>query len=202
VIVATAANILPLPGGALVRVHALRAAGATLPQSTVVTLMAALLWVATAVGVAGIAALSWSPLVGAIAIGLALAGAAVTAVVVRATTSRWSLPALGGLALVEAVTTLIHAARLYLVLLALGVTAGVTQALVLGAGAPLASAAGVFPSGLGLAELLSALLAPVVDLPAAAGFAVAALARVVGLLATVPAALLLGVRDLRPSGAA
>lgn len=199
VVVATAANLLPLPGGALVRVHALRTAGASLGQATSVTLVAALLWVAVAVGVAGAAAVAWSPLVATLALLLAAAGIVATSVALRWTTARWSLRGLAALALVELITTLIHAARLYLTLLALGVVASPAQALVLGAGAPLAAAAGVFPAGLGLAELLSALLAPVVALPAAAGFAVTALARVIGLAATVPVALALGVRDLLPA---
>jgi hypothetical protein len=198
VIVATAANLLPLPGGALVRVHALRTAGAGLATATVVTLLAAWVWVATAVGVAGVAAFAWSPVTGLTAFAVASVALVLAAVVVRTSTSRWSLPALAELAVVELITTLVHAARLYLVLLALGVAASLPQALVLGAGAPLASAAGIFPAGLGLAELLTALLAPVVALPAAVGFAVAALARVIGLLATIPVALLLGVRDLVP----
>ena len=199
VIVATAANVLPLPGGALVRVHALRSAGAGLAQATSVTLLAAGLWVATAVGIAGLAALGYAPVAAALALAAAVAGLVTVAVLVRATTARWSVAALARLAAVEIVTTLVHGVRLWLVLVALGVGAQLSQALVLGAGAPLAAAAGVFPSGLGLAELLSALLAPAVALPAAAGFAAAALARVVGLLATVPAALALGVRDLTPS---
>lgn len=198
VIVATAANVLPLPGGALVRVHALRTAGALLGQATAVTLLAALLWVATAVGIAGAAALTFAPVAGVLALLGAAAGVVATAVLVRTTTSRWSLRGLAALAVVEVVTTLVHGARLWLVLLALGVAAELRQALVLGAGAPLAAAAGIFPSGLGLSELLSALLAPAVALPAAAGFGAAALARIVGLVATLPAALALGVRDLTP----
>ena len=198
VIVATAANILPLPGGALVRVHALRTAGAPLGQATSVTLLAALLWVATSVGIAGGAALTFAPVAGVLALLLGVGGVVAVAVLVRTTTSRWSLRGLAALALVEVVTTVIHGARLWLVLLSLGVAAQVRQALVLGAGAPLAAAAGIFPSGLGLAELLSALLAPAVALPAAAGFGAAALARLVGLLSTLPFALALGVRDLTP----
>jgi hypothetical protein len=71
--------------------------------------------------------------------------------------------------------TVVHGLRLWLVLLALGVEVSVRQGLALGAAAPLAAAAGVFPSGLGLAEALTAVIAPIVALPAAAGFAATAL---------------------------
>ena len=197
VVLATAANLLPLPGAALVRLHALHAAGASLGRSGAVNLVAAGVWVAAALGVAGVSALAYDPLLGAIALAGGMAGIAVCAGLLRPVAGRWDPRAYGELLLVEVVTTMVHAARLWLVLLAVGIGVQFPQTLVLGASAPLAAAAGVFPSGLGLAEVLSALLAPVVALQASAGFAATALSRIVGLIATAPLAVVLGVREHR-----
>jgi hypothetical protein len=196
VVVATAANILPLPGGALVRVHALAAAGAGAAKATAVNLIAAVLWLGAAIALAGIAALTYVPVAGVLAVVGGVVAVALGAAAVRTVASRWSTTAVAGLLGVEVATTLLHAAKLYLVFLALAVPAGLTEALVVGVAGPVSAAAGVFPSGLGLAELLSALLAPAVALPAAAGFGATAVVRLVGLVSTAPLALWLGFRDV------
>jgi hypothetical protein len=196
VVIATAANILPLPGGALVRVQALSSGGAGLAKATAINLIAAVLWLGAAIALAGGAALAHVPLVGT----LALVGGGLAIVVgiaaVRPVAARWAPSSVAVLLGVEVATTLLHAAKLLLALVALGIAAGLSDALVLGVAGPLSAAAGIFPSGLGLAELLSALLAPVVALSAAAGFGATALVRLVGLVSTAPLALFLGVRDV------
>lgn len=201
VLLATAANVLPLPGGAVVRIHALTVAGVSLARSTAINLLAAVVWVASAVLVAGIAGLGYAPTAAGFALAVGAVALVAAGVGARAVATDWHPPAYLRLVVVEVVTTLVHGARMWLVLLALDVEVALAQALVLGLAAPLAAAAGVFPSGLGLAELLSALLAPLVALPAAAGFAAAAVARVVGLVASAPAALVFGVRDVRQATA-
>lgn len=195
VVLATAANLLPLPGAALVRLKALHTAGASLSRSAGVNLVAAGVWVAAALAVAGAAALVHDPLVATIALAGGVVGIGLGAALMRAVAGRWSAGAYGSLAAVEVATTLVHAVRLWLALIALGVTASFTQPAVLGASAPLAAAAGVFPSGLGLAEVIAALLAPVVALAASAGFAATAVSRIVGLVATAPLAVVLAVRE-------
>jgi hypothetical protein len=197
VVAATFANLLPLPAGAILRVEAVRRVGVGVGAATGTNLVAAGLWVAAGMGIAGVAALASRPTAGALGIGLALLAAATGVVLARRVgTDRWARPTLG-LAGLELATALLHGARLWLVLEALGVAATLRQALVLGAAAPLAAAAGVFPSGLGLAEGLTALLAPVAALPAAAGFLATALGRVVGLAATAVLALVFGAGAIR-----
>lgn len=195
VVIATAANLLPLPGGALVRIHALRGPRTGAGAATSMTALAAVLWVATAVLLAGGAAIVTAPLVGSLGVLVGALGVVGSLAATRAVAGAWRPRAMARLVVVEVTTTLIHAARLYLVLVAIAVTVSPDQVVVLGAASPLAAAAGVFPSGLGLAELLSALLAPLVALPAAAGLTATAVARVLGLLGTTPFALVLGVRD-------
>lgn len=200
VVLATAANVLPLPGGAMVRIQALRAGGATTGRATAINLVAALLWVATAVVIAGVAVWRFAPVPGLLAVGAGTAGAVVALVSLHAAMPVWSTASAGGLLLIEVATTLLHAVKLYLALLALGIAAGIDQALVLGVAGPISAAAGVFPSGLGLAEVLAALTAALVALAPAAGFGATALVRVVGLLVTAPLALVSDLRSLAEEG--
>jgi hypothetical protein len=198
-VVATAANLLPIPGGALVRIAAVRSVGVRTTSATAINLVGAGAWVAAGLLIAAVAGLTVAPwgAVG-VAAGLGIAGVIVVLGMIHRLSDEgatwWST---GALFLVEGATAVVHGLRLWLVLLALGVEVSIRQGLALGAGAPLAAAAGVFPSGLGLAEALTAVIAPIVALPAAAGFAATALGRVVGLLGTAPLALAFGVEDLR-----
>lgn len=197
VVAATIANLLPLPAGALLRVEAVRRVGVGVATATGTNLVAAGLWVAAGMGIAGTAALPSRPAAGLSGIGLALLATTVSILLARRIgTPRWGRPT-ATLAALELATALLHGVRLWLVLVALGVPATLRQVLVLGAAAPLAAAAGVFPSGLGLAEGLTALLAPIAALPAAAGFLATALGRVVGLSATALLALAFGAGAVR-----
>jgi uncharacterized membrane protein YbhN (UPF0104 family) len=196
-VIATAANLLPLPGGPLVRIQALRTGGVSGRGSAQVTAAAGATWVA----VAGLGA----------ALGAQIAGAAPGAVIpltilgvvaafagaglLRAATvagSDWRRVA-GRLVAIEVVSVGVSAARLYLLLLAIGAPATTSSAVVLALAGVLATAVGVVPAGLGVREGLSALLAVAVALPATIGFAVSLLDRVVGLAIAAPLALLLSV---------
>jgi uncharacterized membrane protein YbhN (UPF0104 family) len=114
----------------------------------------------------------------------------------------------GLLVLVEVLAVLTNAGRLVLILIGLDVDASLNQTLVLAVSSSLAAAAGILPGGFGLRELIAAALAPLVGLPAAAGFVSPAINRVMGIvvLAPVTLALMLGIRqrgegsDPAPSG--
>ena len=78
------------------------------------------------------------------------------------------------------------AARLVLILIGLGVDASLDQTLVLAVSSSLAAAAEILPGGFGLRELIAAVLAPLVGLPAAAGFAATTINRVMGIVVQAP----------------
>lgn len=196
VLVATAASFLPLPGAAVTRVAALTARGARLGTATGANLLAALLWVGVGTAVAAIAALALGAGV-ALPLGLVAAGALAVGLVGTRRLPGADAGAIGLLVGVEATTVLLHAARLGLVAAGLGEAMSVGQALVTGANGPLAAAAGVVPSGIGLAEGLGAALGATVALAPAAAFAATAANRVLGVIATAPLALLLGVDAFR-----
>ena len=195
VVIATAANMLPLPGAAVVRTHALVSHGVALTAAVRVILASALCWVGVAALVAGAAAAFRAGLFAAL---MAIFGSVILVASVAALRTTGRL--LARLVWIELLTTLLHAARLWLVLVALTVSVDGGAALVLAAAAPLAATAGVFPSGLGLSEALAAGMAATIGLTAAAGFAATALMRVIGLAGTALVALVLGA-PFRPSSA-
>jgi hypothetical protein len=185
-ILATAANLLPIPGSALVRVQALEHLGSGYRRAMSATVVLGGLWM----GVAALAAGVWLLAVGSLPAGGLLTGLAalVGGGAIGLLRSEVREPRrqvrLGLLALgVEVASVTVSAFRLLLVLMAIGAPAALAQALILTVAAVLASAVGLFPGGLGLRELLAALFAPLVDLTPGQGFLTTALDRVVGTLA-------------------
>ncbi|MEX2532880.1 MAG: hypothetical protein WD360_02820 [Nitriliruptoraceae bacterium] len=187
VVLATAANMLPLPGAAVVRTHTLVSHGVALAAAVRAILAAALCWVGVSAVLASAAAASFS---GVFALALGVFGSA--AVVIGAAVLRTNGQLFWQLIAVELVTTVLHAVRLWLVFIALTITVDIREPFVLAAASPLAAAAGVFPSGLGLSEAIAAGMAATIGLSAAAGFAATALMRVIGLAGTAVVALVLG----------
>jgi hypothetical protein len=194
VVLATAANLLPIPGAALVRIQALRTRGATGAAATGINVAGAGVWVGSGLVVAALAlaTVALGPAVSAGAVGVA---ALVVAWLIlrRAARPGRAVAAMGQLVAVESLVTVMHGARLLAVLLALRIDLELVQALVIGLSAPLSAAAGVFPSGIGLAEALSGLLAPLVALPATSGVLATAVNRIVGLAVTAPVAAVLAL---------
>ena len=190
-LLATAANLLPLPGGALVRVHALVTAGVALRGASATTLLMGAGWIGTAASLA--AGGAW--MAGAYSYAIAALGSVGALGLVAAGTLAWRLVGrtghpvvrLGLVLAVETVSVLIGGARIWLVLVGLGVDAGFGVALLFALAGVLANVVGLVPAGFGVREALSAGLALLVALPASVGFLVSLVDRVVGLLVAIPA---------------
>ncbi|MCC5947075.1 MAG: flippase-like domain-containing protein [Nitriliruptoraceae bacterium] len=196
-ILATAANLLPLPGGPLVRIHALQRVGTGLGRAGQVTAGIGVIWVGVAALVAGggaaAAGATAGLVVGALLAAASLLGAGVL-MLVRASADGRRLRSVVGVLTIEAVSVLVSAARLWLVLLALGEPGTLPMVLVLAVAGVLATAVGIVPAGLGVREGLSALLAEAVGLPAALGFLASLVDRVLGLVVVAPVGLWLASR--------
>jgi hypothetical protein len=182
VVLGTAANLLPLPGAAALRIQALAGGGATYAVATAVNLAAAVAWLGSAAAVAGgaFATLDRPALGGAVAGAGTVAVAAAVIVARRLATTSAPGRALSALVAVELATVVGHALRLVLLLAALGADVSLAAGTVIGTAGPLSAAAGVFPAGLGVAETLAAGVGALVAVPAAAAFAATALNRLVG----------------------
>lgn len=193
-ILGSAANLLPIPGGAATRAGGLVSGGAPLGDAAWATFLTALVWMAATMLYAGawMATLAvtpwlWASLLTAAGGTLVLAGYRVT---------RRSSPMLFVVLLgVQLGLVLTDHVRLYLCLHALGHPASLGQAAALTAGSVAGSVVGLAPAGLGIREGVSAALAPVVGMPAAFGILAAALNRAVALAVLVPVAFWLGARS-------
>lgn len=180
-IVGTAANFLPLPGSMVVRTQAL-AGRAGYRAAIRTTTVAGATWLFCTTVLAGIALVAIGmPLVGALLLLLGAAGLGACGWLVRRSTARWRRVFVDLLA-VETATALVGAARLLGILLALGLDVSVGQAVALTLSGVIASATGIFPSGLGIREAVAAGIASAVDLPAAIGFVATAADRIAGLV--------------------
>jgi hypothetical protein len=198
--ISTAANLLPIPGAFLVRVQGLRAMGSRYSKALASTAVIGLVWIGVSCLLACILLAVGGRWVAAIVLG----AAGVPILIGAYEWLRRSVPVeserrrLAGLMVaVELFAVVVNAGRLVLILIGLGVDASLGQALVLAVSSSLAAAAGILPGGFGLRELIAALLAPLVGLPASAGFAATAVNRVIGIvvLAPVTAALAFGAKS-------
>jgi uncharacterized membrane protein YbhN (UPF0104 family) len=181
-VLASAANLLPIPGSALVRAEAIRRIGGKTGRAVLSTATAGLAWIAVSGALAGVAlAFGDDRLLGVVAIGVSVALGAAAYVAVRRQTQPHATSVMVRLVLVEIGSVLVKAARVWLVIRAFGHDVTVVQALVLALAAVIAIAMGFFPGGLGASELLSGLAAPVVDLSAAVGVTASAIDRLITL---------------------
>ncbi len=182
---AMAANLLPLPGAALVRLNALRVAGIPLDRATRSLVAIGLGWLATALVVAGAVVTPRQVAVGLVFVAAGAAGFAGVLMLLRNVDRRWVL---ARLVVIEAGAVALSALRFWLAFVALGFDIGVGQAAALSASGAIAAAVGFLPGGLGLKEAIATALAPAVGLGAAETLLAAALDRAVGLVALVPVA--------------
>lgn len=189
------AELLPLPGGALVRGAALMRAGAGIRESTwIVTLSAVLtLSMATALGSAPLLAagsgLGYLFLV-------AGSGGTLVSVIWIARRARPSL-ALGMVAL-RLVILVLGVARVSAAFAAIGFAIRPIEAALFVISSALGSAVSIVPAGLGISEAIAAALALLVAVPPAAAFVAVALNRILGLFVSGTFALLLaGTRNAR-----
>lgn len=177
---ATAANLLPLPGGPLVRLQAVADGPDGWSGATRCTLVPGAAWFAATFLAAGAAlAVLDRPAPALAAAVLGAGGILVTWLLMPrdATGPATVLP----LSALEIGFVAASSLRLIAIFAALGHPIAVPSAVVLTTAAVLATAAGVFPGGLGLRELLAATVAPLLGIPPSLAVLVSALDRVVGL---------------------
>lgn len=192
---AGAANMLPLPGGAITRVAALKAAGASLGLGSMVTALFAAIWGGMAFCLSGAVlvlfghqALGWMFASG----GAVLLGAC-TLIMLRLDASPLVL---GQAFVIRGVSLLVDVLGHMLAIWSLGAVIGFGEASVFAVSSFVGSAASFVPAGLGVRELVVAALSPLVALPPMVGFLSVAVARAVAmlLLALLSAALLIAGR--------
>lgn len=188
VVLGTAVNFLPVPGGFAVRVHALRHVG--VKKSVYVNVFATLAWLiaSSLLAFAGAYALGTGAAAGVFA-GLA----AVCAVIAAAFMHRHAYP-LGRVAALFAVQSVISGidiSRMVLIAYALSISLGLAGASVLGLAGVIGTMTGIMPSGIGITESVGALLLLAIGASAATGFLITALNRLSLWVGIAPAAVYL-----------
>lgn len=184
-IIGTAANMLPLPGGTLVRVAGLKAAGASYRRGTAGTLLVALVWI----GIAFLYAGAW---MGTIHFGWTSLGFMGLGVVVLVGAVAWagrlksSFQSVLFVMTTKSALVVLDSARIYLCFSALGADATFAQASSLAVAGVLGTAVSFVPAGLGVREGVAAALSPLVGLAAGLSFLATFLNRMLGLLTIVP----------------
>jgi uncharacterized membrane protein YbhN (UPF0104 family) len=184
-IVASAANLLPIPGAVMVRARALRVLGSNYRKSLAVLGAIGVVWLATTGVLSGAVILIDREHLG---LGLAFLAGGVAASAGAYGLLRMSLSArdapmwFGRFVLIEIASVGVFAIRFTLVLNGLGFHTSWSQTLTLTISTAAASAVGILPGGLGLREVLAAALAPLVGLPAAVALFAVSVDRIIGLV--------------------
>lgn len=194
-IAASAANMLPLPGAAAVRVLSLSSLDVPATRGTGATLAVAALWLGMSLLVAASSLAVGHRL---LAIGAALLGLACLSIALAGlahlASNRAAIAVLAG---VKLALTLVSVVRLMLCFAALGAPINIEAACVFALAGVLGSAASVFPAGLGVREGVAAALAPLVGVSSALAFLATALDRLVAMAVLFSLSLVSGVGALR-----
>ncbi|MDP8957104.1 MAG: flippase-like domain-containing protein [Actinomycetota bacterium] len=187
-IFATAANLLPIPGSAIVRTAALHRLGAPVRGALLSTGTVALIWIATGVLLIGIALLVSSVDVFGVALcaggAAALGGSFFALRNVSVSADPNSL--FVRIVVIEAAFIALAAIRFLLILAGLGYSASVGQAAALTLSGMVATMTGVFPGGLGIREVAAGAVSALIDLPPSVGVIAAAVMRLADLGVMAP----------------
>lgn len=157
-VIASLANLAPIPGSVGVRLAALIERGALTGSALIGMAQLGANWVSVGVLLGGFSLLSlnqasWLPYA---LVASGLAGTIISGLTLRRATSwKFWLSGLG----IETALVVLSAFAIQLSISALGIGVSVAQATVLAMTSILATSVGFFPMGLGLAELLAALIA-------------------------------------------
>lgn len=182
------AEILPLPGGAMVRTAALMKAGVGIIRSTALVTLTALLWIALAAAGAGWAVAdvntkaAWS---------LGGGGFLGTILVLYWIAREGGICLMAGTLLHRLTGLLLMAIRLSVAFAILGHVIALDKTLPFVLAAIAGSAASIAPAGLGISELLAALMAAGLSTSPAAALLAVGLNRIIGLVSTAVIVLLM-----------
>jgi uncharacterized membrane protein YbhN (UPF0104 family) len=184
---ATAANLLPLPGGVLIRTQALRMRGSSYRHALLANVVAMLAWLSVGAVVIG-ALLSPTPgyrVAAIVLMVLGVGGVVVCPIMLRSLRLPRLSAVLGKLLLIELLKVAFGGVRIYFAFECIGYAATPAQAVALTAANILSAAIGIFPSGLGLREALAGLIGAAMSLTLAEAVATTAADRVISQIGLV-----------------
>jgi uncharacterized membrane protein YbhN (UPF0104 family) len=177
---ANVAELLPLPGGAMVRGAALVKAGAGVVESARIVTLTAMLTLAMSVAVSAAALALFGVRVG---LWLALLGAALSIGLLVLFARTMTKAVLAAMIAVRLATIALSIVRLSVSFAIFGAGIGLAEAAIYTAATSLGSAVAIVPAGFGVNEAIAAGLATLIAASPAAAFLSVALNRALGLLA-------------------
>lgn len=188
------AEVLPIPGGAILRAGALMRAGAGVIDSSALVVASSVLWISMAAAATGLVIVEISHVTALLLFGCGL-GVTVSVCCWFASKSNWSIVRL---MLVHRCTGLaVNAARLKCAFAIVAVTLPLQKCLPFALATITGSATSIAPAGLGISETLGAVIAGSLSVAAPSAFLALALNRILALLGS--AIIAIGCEVVRPS---
>ncbi len=187
-VMGSAANMLPLPGSAMVKIARMRVLGIDLAAGSFLTMVLAFLWLGCSFLYGGVwlyvlTKTQWSGLV-PLAGFLLLCG-----VVFLGGKTHGHFLVLLEILVVRMLLVFVDACALYFCFQSLALTGNFAQASVLTVSGVLGAAVSIVPAGFGVREVAAAGLAELITMSAASAYLAASLYRIVGLFAILPLSL-------------
>lgn len=195
-VIANAANMLPLPGGTIVRVAGLKSLGVTIRDGTTINLVIGIIWIGIALIYSGL----WMMLTETenypvifLSLGIPILVISFLFFAYRYNNTSDSLM----ITLTRTFMLLLESARLYLCFHGLSIDASFAQSSSLSLSTVLGSAVSIVPAGLGVREAAASVLSSMVGLSLASGFLTSALNRILGMIMVLPIATLLSRKSFQ-----
>jgi hypothetical protein len=178
----------------MTRIAALKAAGASAKSGAQITLLQGILWMAVTMALGGGSIiLSGFPVTGAATLAAGLILGAVTASFIAAVGG--TRPLIARLIVLRFLGVFIDGIRVAIALAAIGTDIPLHQVMIFTLASSFGSALSLVPAGLGIRELISGALAPIVGIPIALGFAAAVLIRLADLAVVFVLTIALGIQE-------
>lgn len=176
VVVGSALNMLPLPGGIAVRLAALKSEGVSASTSSLALATLALIWIGMASLIAAAASLALRA-EGLLYVFVAVAAASLTAGVLLYLRVAGTLARVATPVLIETAFVVLASIRIWTAFQAISFTIGIEEAAVMASSSAFASTFRWVPGAWGVWEGLATLLAVVVSVPAGIAFLASVLTR-------------------------
>ena len=172
------AELLPLPGGAMVRGAALMRAGARLYESTSAVTVTALLTLSLTISAAGIPLIMAAPVLGYPVFTVGIVCTLGSAIWIARSATVFIIMAM---ITVRICAVFLSVARITAACAVIGIIVSPIDAAIFVGSAALGASLSIIPAGLGVSESIAAALAPLIDIRPSAAFLAVALNRIVGL---------------------
>lgn len=196
-IVGSAANILPLPAGAAIRVAAVKGHGGKLSSGLYSILLFSVLMLCVGLLYSGFWMLSINTTVAISLIAVGLLLFAPSVLYMKLSSQEKSIKFLSSVIFIKIFQIVISVSRIHLSFLALGFPVSYAQAASFVVSGALGTIIWIVPGGIGVRELFSAAMAPVVGIDPSAAFLAVAISWLIFLAAIAPLALIFAYSSKR-----